>query len=139
MVRQGWLGVNVKRDEKKAARYGVEMETDSEQEKKSSLGYWEAEKERLDYLQKFVVGNVEKLCNVDIVDNFVSSNWGGNSEVKLIGGRNILIKFETEEELRKVLDNTFLGKKLEKIVKRIPPGRATNVIENRRSTTSDLA
>ncbi|KAJ9565840.1 hypothetical protein OSB04_001806 [Centaurea solstitialis] len=87
-------------------RRRIEDKTDL---KGPNLGTWEAEAEDVAYLQRCVVGSVARMEHVDSIQALISAGTLENCEIKMLGGKDILINFESKEEAENVIQNKVHG------------------------------
>ncbi|KAJ9567393.1 hypothetical protein OSB04_003359 [Centaurea solstitialis] len=95
--------VEVRQEEE---RPKVDFKTDEDQ---VILGRWEAEEGELEYLRLCVLGKVDKLEHFESIQALIKAIPLEDSEAKLIGGWNIMIRFGSPELLKKVVDNPVHG------------------------------
>ncbi|KAJ9548769.1 hypothetical protein OSB04_021312 [Centaurea solstitialis] len=74
-----------------------------------NLGSWEAEEDALEYLQRCAVGSVTRMEHVDSIQALISSGTLESCEIKMLGGSDILIKFESKDVAEKVIKNKVHG------------------------------
>ncbi|KAJ9558233.1 hypothetical protein OSB04_012847 [Centaurea solstitialis] len=74
-----------------------------------NLGCWQADKEELNFLQHCVVGSVTKMEHVDSIQALISTGTLDNCEIKMLGGNEILLKFESKEAVDSVIRNKVHG------------------------------
>ncbi|KAJ9557691.1 hypothetical protein OSB04_012305 [Centaurea solstitialis] len=74
-----------------------------------NLGCWEAEAGDLEYLNQCAVGSVSRMEHVDSIQALISAGTLENCEIKMLGGRDILIKFDSKETAENIIQNKVHG------------------------------
>ncbi|KAJ9559866.1 hypothetical protein OSB04_005026 [Centaurea solstitialis] len=101
-------------EDRKHQSYADAVRRGSESEQKDTksqpvIGEWDADQSRLEYLQLCAVGNVEKLDHIVRVNDILNASGSMNNSIKLLGGREVLIKFGSQEELDKLVADKSNG------------------------------
>ncbi|KAJ9543812.1 hypothetical protein OSB04_023519 [Centaurea solstitialis] len=84
-------------------------DSDQSDLKGPNLGSWEAEAGDLDYLSRCAVGSVERMEHVDSIQALISAGTLDNCEIKMLGGSEILLKFDSIEYAKNIIRNKVHG------------------------------
>ncbi|KAJ9556405.1 LOW QUALITY PROTEIN: hypothetical protein OSB04_011019 [Centaurea solstitialis] len=74
-----------------------------------NLGSSEAEEDVLEYLQRCAIGSVTRMEHVDSIQALIKTGTLENCEIKMLGGSDILLKFESKVAMEKVIKNKVHG------------------------------
>lgn len=74
-----------------------------------SIGEWNTDEMQKNKLRRCLIGNLKCLDHLEVIQTLCKAGNIVNCKMKYLGGRNVLLQFEGEESMLKVLENKTHG------------------------------